>query len=84
MGHHNLPLFLGRFANLGGWYSFNGGSAYAANGQAALAVLNTHLSTSAGAAAWILLHRYAMPGSQGNSKESQGEKRYWSLTEIMK
>jgi len=31
--HHNIPLsILGGALIWGGWYSFNGGSAYAANG----------------------------------------------------
>ena len=67
----------------GGWYSFNGGSAYAANGQAAVAVLNTHLSASSGAASWILLHRYAQVAPTVSQKGNTGIKRHWSLTEIM-
>ena len=44
-GRHNIPLaVLGGVLIWGGWYSFNGGSAYKANGQTALAVLNTHMS----------------------------------------
>ena len=38
----------------GGWYSFNAGSAYHAGPQAALAMMNTHISASSGAAVWIL------------------------------
>ena len=35
IGHHNLPMFvLGGALIWGGWYSFNAGSAYSANGQA--------------------------------------------------
>ena len=84
MGHHNLPLFiLGGSLIWGGWYSFNGGSAYAANGQAAVAVLNTHLSASSGAASWILLHRYAQVAPTVSQKGNTGIKRHWSLTEIM-
>lgn len=74
-GHHNLPLFiLGGSLIWGGWYSFNGGSAYSANGQAAVAVLNTHLSASAGAFTWMLLYRYA---------NTNNVDHHWSLTEIM-
>jgi Amt family ammonium transporter len=40
-----------------GWYGFNGGSALAANGNAAMALLVTHMSASAGGLAWALLER---------------------------
>lgn len=36
-----------------GWYGFNAGSALAANGNAALALLVTHISASAGALTWM-------------------------------
>ena len=55
--HHNLPLStLGAALIWGGWYSFNGGSAYKAGPQAASALLNTHLSACAGAATWVIAH----------------------------
>ncbi len=38
-----------------GWYGFNAGSALAANGNAALALLVTHLSASAGALTWMTI-----------------------------
>jgi len=38
-----------------GWFGFNGGSALAANGSAALAIINTHLAASAAALLWIAL-----------------------------
>ena len=42
---HNVPLaIVGGSLIWAGWYSFNGGSATQANGQAAVALLNTHLS----------------------------------------
>jgi Amt family ammonium transporter len=54
-GHHNLPMFvLGGALIWGGWYSFNAGSAYRAGPQAAVAMMNTHISASSGAAVWIL------------------------------
>lgn len=40
-----------------GWFGFNGGSALAANGNAAMAILVTHLSASAGALTWMALER---------------------------
>lgn len=59
LGHHNLPLsFVGATLVWSGWYSFNGGSAYKADFQAAHALLNTHLSACAAALVWSLLsHR---------------------------
>ena len=38
-----------------GWFGFNGGSALAANGQAAMAILVTHLAAASGALVWILI-----------------------------
>jgi ammonium transporter, Amt family len=38
-----------------GWFGFNGGSALAAGGSAAMAMLVTHLSAAAGALAWMLV-----------------------------
>ena len=40
-----------------GWYGFNGGSALAANDDAASAILNTHLAACAAALVWILLEQ---------------------------
>lgn len=40
-----------------GWYGFNGGSALAANGSAAMAILNTHMAACAAALIWIMLER---------------------------
>jgi Amt family ammonium transporter len=50
-----------------GWFGFNGGSALAANGTAAMAVLTTHLGASAGAFAWMLVEwwRYGKPSLLG-------------------
>jgi Amt family ammonium transporter len=36
-----------------GWFGFNGGSALAANGNAAMAMLVTHVSAAAGAMTWM-------------------------------
>jgi Amt family ammonium transporter len=38
-----------------GWFGFNGGSALAADGRAAMAIVATHLAASAGALTWTLL-----------------------------
>ncbi len=40
-----------------GWFGFNGGSALAANGQAAMAVTVTHLSAAAASLTWALWER---------------------------
>ena len=37
-----------------GWFGFNGGSALAANGDAAMAMLVTHISAATGALTWML------------------------------
>jgi Amt family ammonium transporter len=41
-----------------GWYGFNGGSALAANGSAAMALLATHVSASSAGLVWALLERW--------------------------
>ncbi len=40
-----------------GWYGFNGGSALAADGNAGMAVLVTHLSAAAAGLTWALIER---------------------------
>lgn len=40
-----------------GWYGFNGGSALAANSDAAMALLATHISASAAGLVWALIER---------------------------
>ena len=40
-----------------GWFGFNGGSALAANGQAAMAITVTHLSAAAAGLTWALWER---------------------------
>lgn len=40
-----------------GWFGFNGGSALAAGGSAGMAMLVTHISAAAGAAAWMLMEK---------------------------
>jgi len=68
MEPHSIPLVLLGGAILWfGWFGFNAGSALAANQQAALALINTHLAASAGALAWMLAAwaRAGRPGSLG-------------------
>ncbi len=54
MPPHNLALtMIGASMLWVGWYGFNAGSAVAANGGAALAMINTTLATAAAAVAWM-------------------------------
>ncbi|MGQ0699066.1 MAG: ammonium transporter [Panacagrimonas sp.] len=50
-----------------GWFGFNGGSALAANGNAGMAILVTHVSAAAGASAWAVIEwiRYGKPSALG-------------------
>lgn len=43
-----------------GWFGFNGGSAVAANDDAAAAIINTHVAAGAAALAWILIERFVV------------------------
>lgn len=55
---HNVPfVVLGAALLWFGWFGFNAGSEFAADGVAALALLNTVLSSSAGLLAWMLVER---------------------------
>jgi len=54
MPPHSLTLTVAGAGMLWvGWFGFNAGSAVAADGSAAMAMLVTHLSASAGALAWM-------------------------------
>lgn len=50
-----------------GWYGFNGGSALAANGDAGMAILVTHISASTAALVWMSLEwfKYGKPSVLG-------------------
>ncbi|MFT3931473.1 MAG: ammonium transporter [Spongiibacteraceae bacterium] len=50
-----------------GWYGFNAGSALAANGNAGMAMLVTHLSASAGALVWLSIEwvKFGKPSALG-------------------
>lgn len=53
---HNLPMTVTGAGMLWvGWFGFNGGSALGANGDAAMAILVTHISASCGALGWMVL-----------------------------
>jgi Amt family ammonium transporter len=58
MHPHNLPLtILGTGILWFGWAGFNAGSALAANGVAAQAIMNTFLAASAAMLGWLLIER---------------------------
>ena len=58
MPPHNLPLtLLGTGILWFGWAGFNAGSALAANGIAAQAIMNTFLAASAAMLGWLLVER---------------------------
>ncbi len=68
MPPHNMTLTMAGAGMLWvGWFGFNGGSALAANGDAAMAMLVTHLSASAGALTWMLCEwvRFGKPSALG-------------------
>jgi Amt family ammonium transporter len=57
MGPHSIPLtLLGAALLWFGWFGFNGGSALAANGLAANAVVVTHISAAAGTLSWMAIN----------------------------
>ncbi|MCE2842875.1 MAG: ammonium transporter [Novosphingobium sp.] len=43
-----------------GWFGFNGGSALAANDDAASAILNTHVAACVAALVWLLIERFSV------------------------
>ncbi len=58
MHPHSLPLtLLGTGILWFGWFGFNAGSALAANGVAAQALMNTFLAASAGMVGWLLVEQ---------------------------
>ena len=55
---HNVPFVaLGAALLWFGWFGFNGGSQFGADGVAALAVLNTVVASGAGLVAWLVVER---------------------------
>jgi Amt family ammonium transporter len=68
MPPHNLTYtYIGAALLWIGWFGFNGGSALAASGAAAMAILATHLAACAAALAWMALEwgRLGKPTSVG-------------------
>lgn len=68
MPPHSMPLtVMGAGMLWVGWFGFNGGSALAANGSAAMAIWVTHLGAATGALAWMFMEwsRYGKPSLLG-------------------
>ena len=68
MPPHNLTMtFMGTAMLWVGWFGFNGGSALAADGNAAMAVVVTHISAAAATLAWMAIEwvKYGKPSVLG-------------------
>ena len=68
MPPHNMTMTITGACMLWvGWFGFNAGSALAANGDAGMAMLVTHLSASAGAFTWLSIEwiKYGKPSALG-------------------
>lgn len=65
---HNLPFtVVGAGMLWVGWFGFNGGSAVAANGDAAMAIAVTHISAATAAFTWLVVEwiRFGKPSVLG-------------------
>lgn len=68
MPPHNMTMtVMGAGMLWVGWFGFNGGSALAANGDAAMAMLVTHVSAAAGAMLWMTMEwlKFGKPSALG-------------------
>ncbi len=68
MTPHNMTMTITGAGMLWvGWFGFNAGSALAANGDAGMAMLVTHMSAAAGAFTWMCIEwiRYGKPSALG-------------------
>ena len=68
MPPHNLAMTVTGAGMLWvGWFGFNGGSALAANGDAGMAILVTHISAATGSLAWMMMEwiRHGKPSVLG-------------------
>jgi Amt family ammonium transporter len=68
MTPHNMTITVAGAGMLWvGWFGFNGGSALAADGNAAMAILVTHISASAGTLVWLGMEwiRFGKPSVLG-------------------
>jgi len=65
---HNMTMTVTGAAMLWvGWFGFNGGSAVAANGDAGMAILVTHIAAACGAMTWATMEwiKYGKPSALG-------------------
>jgi len=65
---HNMTMTITGAAMLWvGWFGFNAGSAVAANGDAGMAMLVTHISAATGAFTWMIIEwiKYGKPSALG-------------------
>jgi len=68
MPPHNMTMVMTGAGMLWvGWFGFNGGSALAANGDAAMAIIVTHISAAAGALTWMTIEwrKFGKPSALG-------------------
>jgi Amt family ammonium transporter len=68
MPPHNMTLTVAGAGMLWvGWFGFNGGSALTANGDAAMAMLVTHIAAAVGALTWLTAEwiKYGKPSALG-------------------
>ncbi len=68
MTPHNMTMTITGAGMLWvGWFGFNGGSALAADGNAAMAILVTHISAATGAMTWMAIewYRFGKPSALG-------------------
>ncbi len=68
MPPHNMTMTVAGAGMLWvGWFGFNGGSALAADGSAAMAILVTHISAAAGTLVWLSMEwiRFGKPSVLG-------------------
>jgi len=65
---HNMTMTIAGAGMLWvGWFGFNGGSALAADGSAAMAMIVTHISAAAGAMTWMTIEwiKFGKPNALG-------------------
>ena len=65
---HNMTMTIAGAGMLWvGWFGFNGGSALAADGNASMAILVTHISAATGAMTWMAIEwfRFGKPSALG-------------------
>ena len=60
MPHSPVLVMTGAALLWVGWFGFNGGSAVAANDDAASAIINTHAAACAAAMVWLAIERFAV------------------------